>query len=84
MKKFKFIFYCSILTFTSNLIFASDEVQITADQIFFDNSNNIVNASGDVLIESDELKINSENASFEKQKNPPRLHLCFIAVLDSE
>tara|TARA_B100001093_G_scaffold212255_1_gene203730 strand:+ start:3543 stop:5633 length:2091 start_codon:yes stop_codon:yes gene_type:complete len=62
---------------TINIIFlitiliarANNEIDITAEKIQLDKENNIINATGDVLIRSKELSINSDNVIFYKNKN---------------
>ncbi len=59
----KFIFIISIL-----LAKANNEIDISAEQILLDKKNNVINASGNVIIENNQLSINSNRAFYFKDR----------------
>ncbi len=57
-----------VTIFTVLLAKANDNIDISANEIFVDKENNIINATGDVLIKNSELSINSSEAIYYENK----------------
>ncbi len=67
-----FIIYCIItFTFLISILFASanNETQISADKITFNEKDQIVTAEGNVIIENNNIKAESNNIEYFKDKN---------------
>ncbi len=70
-KKISLIYLLISFIFLITIIFAraNNEIDISAKNILLDKENNIINATGDVLINNDQLLINSDNVIFYKNNN---------------